>query len=255
MIIIGDIHGNYKTLLALLDKIPQESKDKGVVLSGDLVDRGPSSSDVIEFAINNSDYISVVRGNHEQLMLDDGPKEARFYMINGYIGQDSSSVPYASHTSPSLWVMNGGKATIESYIKQIASGSSFDFEMFCKHIKWIEQLPYFLEFKNIKNEKGEHLLVTHSSACKVWKWHQKRREQDRKTFTGSLMWNRHPNIVPIEGIFNIFGHTPIQNGPRIRSCYANIDTGCYETEYPGYGVLTAIEFPSMKVFQQENIDM
>ena len=68
------------------------------------------------------------------------------------------------------------------------------------------------------------------------------------------MWGRPNHIRPITGIFNVFGHTPIKNGPRIKSCYANIDTGCCYKKYPGLGVLTALQFPGMIVYSQENID-
>jgi len=43
MIILTDIHGNFDTMIALLDTIPQEEKDKGIIICGDLVDRGPKS--------------------------------------------------------------------------------------------------------------------------------------------------------------------------------------------------------------------
>ena len=48
--------------------------------------------------------------------------------------------------------------------------------------------------------------------------------------------------------------------PKITKIYANIDTGgCFAKEIvanglEGYGVLTALQFPEMKVFQQKNID-
>ena len=48
-------------------------------------------------------------------------------------------------------------------------------------------------------------------------------------------------------------YTPIENGPKIKSDYANIDTGCFYTAEPGYGVLTALQFPEMVVYQQDNV--
>lgn len=40
--IISDVHGCYKTLLALIDKLPNK-KDSKIVFVGDLVDRGANS--------------------------------------------------------------------------------------------------------------------------------------------------------------------------------------------------------------------
>jgi serine/threonine protein phosphatase 1 len=58
-------------------------------------------------------------------------------------------------------------------------------------------------------------------------------------------------------MFNIFGHTP-QRGVRIRDFYACIDTGVgYNSDgakREGYGIMTALQFPSMKVWTQENIE-
>lgn len=55
-----------------------------------------------------------------------------------------------------------------------------------------------------------------------------------------------------------FEHTPQDKGPRIKVPFANLDTGCCygkrEHREAGYGVLTALMYPEMVVYQQENID-
>ncbi len=49
-------------------------------------------------------------------------------------------------------------------------------------------------------------------------------------------------------IYQVFGHTPMKE-PIIKPHYANIDTGaCF-----GY-TLTALEWPSMKIYSQPFID-
>ena len=65
---IGDVHGYADTLLALLDSLNLSSRDR-VVLLGDLVDRGPSSCEVIRIARENPQIFSVL-GNHEEMMLN-----------------------------------------------------------------------------------------------------------------------------------------------------------------------------------------
>jgi len=236
VIIFGDIHGCKKTLDALLAKIPEEEKKKGIVTTGDLEDRGFYSMEVIQWAIDNN--IKVVRGNHEQMMIDEA-----IDVIERRLPQHTSS-----------WLHNGGIQTIQSYEKIDENGKAyFDKETFKKHIEWMKTLPLYLEFKDIKNKNGDYLLVTHSSAGKVWKWSEEKRKKDYYTFETHLIWGRPKNIVRIDGVFNVFGHTPIKNNPRIREYYANIDTGCTYNK-DGYCKLTALQFPEMIVYQQENID-
>ena len=61
-IIIGDIHGHYDGLMTLLEAIAPGRNDM-VYFLGDLIDRGPKSSQVVEF-VKNSPYQCIL-GNHE----------------------------------------------------------------------------------------------------------------------------------------------------------------------------------------------
>jgi serine/threonine protein phosphatase 1 len=51
--IIIDVHGCYKTLLALIDQFLNKQKSK-IVFVGDLIDKGKNTYDVIEFVKNNN---------------------------------------------------------------------------------------------------------------------------------------------------------------------------------------------------------
>lgn len=68
--IIGDIHGQYRTLRALLDVVPLQPNDTVVTL-GDYIDRGPDSKLVIETLLEWKTGFRLVplRGNHEVMML------------------------------------------------------------------------------------------------------------------------------------------------------------------------------------------
>lgn len=230
MIVIGDVHGCFQTLLALIAKLPPGEE---IVFVGDLVDRGPRSADVIKFVRDNG--YKTVMGNHEQLFYN--------AMNDGMFTSD--------------FVRNGGEATIKSYGINFLSDEIRNCAQLQSDLEWIAQLPLYLEFPEVKNTDGRHLLVTHSSAHAVW--HQKDQvmaDGYRKfIFEQSLLWNRLPNIQSIDGIYNIFGHTVHTDNPRIKSCYANVDSGCCYPQYPEHGVLTAIQFPSMIVYQQKNLDM
>jgi hypothetical protein len=66
-IIVGDVHGCRSELEALLDRIAFTSGDR-LVFVGDLVARGPDSLGVLDI-VRRTGAI-VVRGNHEQKLLD-----------------------------------------------------------------------------------------------------------------------------------------------------------------------------------------
>lgn len=221
--VIGDVHGCYKSLMALVDQLPSGAK---LCFVGDLIDRGPNSKEVIEFVKSNNHYC--VLGNHEQMMADD--------LFN----------PSCPNISLSDWYSyNGGKETLDSYF------SPRDDEILHEHYNWLKQLPLYLEFpKLIKfTDKQRHLVVSHSSIAKVW---SKRDETDISNHT---LWNRdvaHGTLPSANEIYNIFGHTPYKT-EHIKPFFATTDTGCVYNKN-GYDKLTAINFPSLKVVTQDYID-
>ncbi len=220
MIVIGDIHGNYKTLMALVAKFP---KDQQIVLVGDLIDRGPMSCQVVQWAIDNN--IESVQGNHEVMM------------ITNHRNFNAS------------WMYNGGEQTLDSYKDK---DGNIDEGTFITHQEWMNDLPLVLAFPDVKNEDGRYLVVSHSSCGAVWDWSHKRKEEQASLYEGVVLWGRNaPKDAP--EIYNVFGHTPQENGPRIKQPFANVDTGCFYKE-PGYGKLTGLQFPEMIVYEQENID-
>jgi serine/threonine protein phosphatase 1 len=242
MIVIGDVHGCSYTLMELIKKLPNDE----IVFVGDLIDRGKHSKKVIEF-VKNGGY-KCVRGNHEDLMLDHYKRVHHFY-------------------GPGLWLMNGGETVLRE-------GGDLSEEQ----INWIHSLPIYLDFPEVKDEKGRSLFVSHSGVPEVTfsEWtdsnmgeNLKSMELDIKTSpkfklstqvgdncsfgeaTNSVLWYRG-KPAKLEGRFHVFGHTPIKQ-PEIGEHYANIDTGCVYNR-KGYTNLTALKFPEMWIYQQENID-
>jgi len=216
MIIIGDVHGCYKTLIKLIGKLPENEE---IVFVGDLIDRGPLSRLVVKL-VRERRY-KCVKGNHEQMMIEEKGKV---------------------HVS-GTWVNNGGVQTVKNY-----RGHE---DQLKDDLKWMETLPSYIEFKDIKNENGEYLVVSHSAVNSAWPW---RNSQKKEAVNNYIMWNRDP-VVQNQGIFNIFGHTIVEEAD-IADYYANIDTGCFsgKTIKGECGSLTAIQFPSMKIYNQEKID-
>jgi serine/threonine protein phosphatase 1 len=190
-----------------------------ICIAGDLVDRGPKSAQVIEYVKSNN--IPCTMGNHEKLF------------INHMEGEDSYT-----------WMRNGGVQTVESY-----DGNT---ELMKEHFEWMKGLPYYLEYRDLVDDEGQHLLVTHSSAEEVWRNKPEELNEDHKDH---LIWNRTIGNGPpddIKDVYNVFGHTPSEN-VRQNSYFACIDTGCCFAGKFGLDTMTAIQFPSKKLFFQKNV--
>ena len=82
---IGDIHGRLDRLGELAEAIEQDDSARGyaettVILLGDLVDRGPDSSGVIDFAHKWSMLrdLRFIMGNHEEMFLNAFTEQSKF---------------------------------------------------------------------------------------------------------------------------------------------------------------------------------
>lgn len=88
---ISDIHGCYKTFVALLDQIALKKSDY-LFIVGDAVNRGPSSASILDHILElkaNEFNIFYLRGNHEQFILnalDRKPKKAAKMIRNSNSG-------------------------------------------------------------------------------------------------------------------------------------------------------------------------
>ena len=62
-IVVGDIHGCYDELMALMEKVNLGDKDR-VVSVGDLITKGPKSKEVLELFMTDPRFTTVI-GNHD----------------------------------------------------------------------------------------------------------------------------------------------------------------------------------------------
>jgi serine/threonine protein phosphatase 1 len=226
--IIGDIHGEKELLLKLLDKIDEEEhcyicgerrkenkhsticsrRGWDVIYSvGDIIDRGNNSLDCIDICVNKN--IKVVKGNHEDMCIDYYFKEKRY--------QDD------------IWESNGGNKTLDELIA-IIQDSTIELSEAKKkvdnYINWMKNLPLYYLIE-------ENTLISHAGIVADLK-------SECEGSHPGIFWNR--DIETNKDYFQIFGHTPLENGPKITSKYLNIDTGAVF----GNG-LTAIHLPDKKV--------
>ena len=241
-IIISDPHGCYKTLMALIAQFPP---GVSITFAGDLIDRGFESSKIVKFVRENGH--DCVRGNHEQMMIE----ELQFETT--YIGEER---PFADERE-GIWLMNGGDATMYSYLTESENSTgdlvktrTYDIESLKKDLEWMKTLPYFLEYKELVDDKGQHLLVTHSTAAEVW---DERNNEDLHRFYSNILWERKAVPKKIKGIFNIYGHTPQKTKALVRAHFACIDTGaCFNRG--DYGKMTGYQFPEGILYVQKNIE-
>ena len=185
---IGDVHGCYFTLMALMDKIPKGSK---IFFTGDLCDKGNFTKEVIQYIIDNNH--TVIKGNHDKFM-----EEYLLLDMNGIEGKEN------------VWSQKdifGGAKTIKSY--------DGDVNLAKKHIEFISTLPFFLL-------EGDY-FITHGFGLPYYK----RRRKSKRQIMGNRInrvfkdWEDYENY----SVINIFGHCDFDE-VEFGKNYIGIDTGC-----------------------------
>ncbi len=78
--VVGDIHGMFDHLEALLANVSFDEKKDRLFSVGDLVDRGPQSEDALKWL--EKPWFHAVRGNHEQFVIDSENEEQLNIWIN-----------------------------------------------------------------------------------------------------------------------------------------------------------------------------
>ena len=63
--IVGDVHGNYKSLTSSLEKSGCDVNADTIILVGDVVDRGKENAKVVNFIAEHKGNIHLICGNHE----------------------------------------------------------------------------------------------------------------------------------------------------------------------------------------------
>lgn len=236
--VIGDVHGHYNTLLALVKKLPKDAK---LIFVGDLIDRGSQSAEVVKFVRENNHLC--VMGNHEEYMFTYGHSFVQSYENNEPIHQYN------------LWFQNGGVDTLRSYgVMKIVEGKvgkidnyQEPLQRFKDDMKWMESLPDYIELDLHVN--GKPVVISHAPIDTVWGL--RKNDAMYSTFHRIATTNRRDPDEDAK-IFNIFGHTPVRFGPEIKEHFVNVDTGCYMGKN-GYNQLSAYCVETGEVVCQEYV--
>jgi serine/threonine protein phosphatase 1 len=229
--VVGDIHGRRAQLDGLLKALPRDEVSDTLVFLGDLIDRGPDAPgvvcDVIELQRSNPEHVVVLRGNHEQMMLD-------------FINEDSR-----------LWLspVTGGEQTFQQYtISPLRAETEEDFENARRkveesvppeHLDFFRQMPLYYE--------DGYAIYVHAGLD-----HGK---HPRDTDSHHLLWTRDEDFYKkYRGKPCVFGHTPTtflpllgrlgRHGIYISHSVIGIDTG-YSYQSP----LTCLSLPDFTLYQ------
>ena len=228
MLVIGDIAGQYETLLALLKKCP----DRMPISLGDMIDRGPDSQKVLDFFMN-TDGAEAVKGNHEHFL------ESFYFRYNYYLHQDV------------VWFEQGGIETLKSFNPSMTDG---DYEhkqlrkmIPDKYAAWIKALPlykevdgFFLSHGPLRQGLSLEECCDLGGSCFIGHGHSK----EMRDYT--ILWNRN-YPAKVENRIHLFGHCS-------NFGYRHFDKFAICLDSTRQDTLTAIEIPSMTVYQQKYID-
>jgi len=95
--VIGDVHGCFIDMMALINLIESCDKDAQILFVGDFVDRGSKVWEVLEWAMHNitpNGKYQSVRGNHEEMLID-WFYDCKAYWKKGRRGLPKSSLDFS----------------------------------------------------------------------------------------------------------------------------------------------------------------
>jgi serine/threonine protein phosphatase 1 len=185
---IGDIHGCYDRLKALMEKIPIDCSRDTLVFIGDYIDRGPHSVEVVDYLIHLKKRVPEViflKGNHED-MLD----------------------KFITGADRFTYLLNGGQQTLDSYLTKPVQSEFFPIPP--DHMEFFKSLRLFYE--------TEEFIFVHAGL--------RPRVPLKSQNTEDLLWIRN-KFVSTKYDFGkrvIFGHTPLKK-PLVEPNKIGIDTG------------------------------
>jgi serine/threonine protein phosphatase 1 len=210
-IVIGDVHGHYEGLMTLLEAIAPQSNDQ-VYFLGDLIDRGPQSSHVVNF-VKKSSYHCLL-GNHEQMLLN--------ILTTGQMAAPAVQA----------WLYSGGQATVASYEEAIIPHD---------HLEWLLSLPTYLDLGDVWLAHAgvdPRIPLEQQTADQLCWIREEFHSIEKPYFPDKLIVIGHTITFTLPGV------TPgkLAQGRG----WLDIDTGAY---HPRSGWLTGVDLTNQLVYQ------
>lgn len=200
---VGDIHGCLDKLISLMGIIDIDLKKDTLLFIGDYIDRGTQSKEVVDYLINlarRHSRVIFLKGNHESMLE---------HYLNG--------------TAKFDFLVNGGQATLDSYLKDHSNTEQSLIPT--AHLDFFDNLRLYHE--------TEQYIFVHAGL----KPNVPLEEQSE----WDMLWIRDEFIYSDFdfGKRVIFGHTPFRE-PLILGNKIGIDTGAV------YGnMLSCVELPDV----------
>jgi serine/threonine protein phosphatase 1 len=185
---IGDIHGCFDQLKALMDTLPIQSGRDKLVFVGDYIDRGPESYAVVQYLIQlryRFPTVVFLKGNHEEMLEN-----------------------YLEGTDRFTYLLNGGQQTLDDYLRR--AGSVQNRAIPEAHLAFFKSLALF--------HQTEDYIFVHAGLRQDLPLEEQRVED--------MLWIREQFVSSRHdfGKKVIFGHTPFPE-PLVESNKIGIDTG------------------------------
>jgi len=186
--VVGDIHGCFDKLCALMDKIPLNDKQDQLIFIGDYIDRGSSSFDVVKYLIDLKKRVPgtiFIKGNHEDMLQN-----------------------YLDGSDRFTYQLNGGQQTLDEYLNRSDNKDAFPIPS--EHLDFINSLQLYYQ-------TDDYIFVHAGLREKV-----PLESQDKM----DLLWIRD-EFIHSDFDFGkrvIFGHTPFKE-PLLQANKIGIDTG------------------------------
>lgn len=228
---VGDIHGHLATFRALLHRLRLKPDDR-VVCLGDMIDRGPDSSGVVDL-LRSHPQLVCLKGNHEQMAA-----------------QSVSADGVFEAWEP--WMSRGGKSTYGSYIVA-ADGDLYEAKARMRDdFTWLDSLPSQIVLDQHRlvhagydpgvsmNRQSERELLW---IRKVWYKHQEPVDARRTVFFGHTTTTKLGDSAG-DVAFSDHG---LADG---RPAWACLDVGAYNHVAPG---IAAINLADLRVTKQPTL--
>lgn len=217
--VIGDIHGAYKALLQVVERSNADINKDLFIILGDVTDGWPETAESIEFLMSIKNLIYIT-GNHDiwcREFLKNGPTSTQYHM----------------------WIEQGGRATIESYNKNL--------NLLDKHINFLNNsLPYYEDIENrlfIHGGYDPYISIDNQSEMDI-AWNRK--------FWSDIIEGRNLGIIYDEVYI---GHSPTIRYPKSDGSHKrpmnygkvwNMDTGATYT-----GMLSMMDIDTKELWQSD----
>lgn len=186
--VVGDIHGCFDKLCALMDKIPINNTRDQLIFIGDYIDRGPSSFDVVNYLIDFKKRVPgtiFIKGNHEDMLQN-----------------------YLDGSDRFTYLLNGGQQTMDEYLNR--SDNKEPFPIPPEHLEFFNSLQLYYQ--------TDDYIFVHAGLRE----NVPLESQDKM----DLLWTRD-EFIHSDFNFGkrvIFGHTPFKE-PLLQANKIGIDTG------------------------------